>query len=155
MLEFSIRRRTQVLDTIIQQIETTPQHIQQVTADTVLPAMQEYVVLRLAPYPPPIGKGVFKMMATPAQRRAVMAKIRRGEWMGRTGALGRSWRAGMEPLDDGARIRIRNVAPYAAFVVGIWQQPFHTHTLWPDSDQQRGDMLRTAAVAFSAGVMGA
>src|SRR3990167_5601384 len=72
-------------------VQRAPQMIQHIVETRVQPAVQLVVERELVPYPPPIRPGIFKALATPKQFRYVMAKIRRGEWKGRTGALGKRW----------------------------------------------------------------
>src|SRR3990167_7842803 len=108
----------QVLDQWILHIGATPTVLQQLATEKLQPALETYMVQYLQPYPRPIGAGVFKRLATPKQIRYVMAKIRRGEWTGRTGGLGRQWRCTAEPLPTGAVLRIRN----------LWSKRSEEHT---------------------------
>lgn len=104
--------------------------IRTIAQKSLEPGFRRRVAKVLRPYPPPIKPGVFKKHATPAQRRAVMAKIRRGEWTGRTGKLGKSWYTQRQNIPNGAEISIGNSDPKAVFVVGERQQAFHTETGW-------------------------
>ena len=66
-------------------------------------------------YPPPIRPGLWAANTTPAQKRAFFAKLRRGEWTGRTGELGNAWT--VDRISD-ATYRIRNPTKYANWMVG-------------------------------------
>jgi hypothetical protein len=136
-----------VLDTTISRIEATPTVIQQVTTSHVLPALDSYMRRELQPYPRPIAPGVFKRFATRKQLRYVMAKIRRGEWTGRTGAFGRAWVADSEAVQLGAVVRIRNTSRVATYIVGSRQQAFHADTGWPDVPNAHVDNARRLARA--------
>jgi len=69
----------------LKNVQAMPETLFRIVETDVRPAVEQVVKQELVPYPPPIRKGVFKLLATPKQFRFVMAKIRRGEWTGRTG----------------------------------------------------------------------
>lgn len=138
---------TQALDLTITRIQTTPAVIQQITTSHVLPALDSYMRQNLQPYPRAIAPGVFKRFATRKQLRYVMAKIRRGEWTGRTGAFGRAWIADSENIQLGAVVRIRNTSRVAVYIVGRRQQAFHADTGWQDVPNQHIDPVRRLARA--------
>lgn len=92
--------------------------------------------------PPPIRPGVFKQYATPKQLRYVMAKIRRGEWTGRTGATSAGWSVSYTVNGGNFTLVVMNDEPQARFVYGSlalssganplrFQQKFHQVTGWP------------------------
>lgn len=94
--------------------------------------------------PPPIRRGVFKQYATPKQLRYVMAKIRRGEWTGRTGATSAGWSISYTVSGGSFTMVVMNDEPHARFVYGSlalssganplrFQQRFHTVTGWPQA----------------------
>ena len=128
-VSINTRTDTRELSSYARAIGATPQIIQDVVQHDVLPSDIRYVNESLAPYPPPIQPGVFKQYATPAQKRAVMAKIRRGEWTGRTGALAEAWRTAYEALSNGASTAIYNASRVARFIIGVNQQRFLEHWL--------------------------
>jgi hypothetical protein len=78
-------------------------------------------------YPPTIAPGYWAAHTTIRQKRAFFAKLRRGEWTGRTGLLGNSWRA--EKIADGIYV-IVNAQPYAGWVVGEGTQTGFTKGRW-------------------------
>ncbi len=66
-------------------------------------------------YAPPIAPGVWRANTTRAQQRAFFAKLRRGEWTGRTGTLGASWTV---TAQGPARYKIANSQKHAGWIVG-------------------------------------
>ncbi len=136
---------TIALDTTITRIQTTPAVIQQVVTARVQPALDTYMRRELQPYPRAIAPGVFKRFATRKQLRYVMAKIRRGEWTGRTGAFGRAWVADSEAIQLGAVVRIRNTSRVATYIVGSRQQAFHADTGWQHVPNEHVDAVRRLA----------
>lgn len=148
MITIESRVQDVVLDRLISTINATPAMIQGITQTAILPALETYTAQQLVPYPPPIRPGVFKRFATPRQRAYVMAKIRRGEWTGRTGTLGRQWRVTTANLPNGAGIRLANISTIAKYVVGDRQQSFHADTGWPVVRQHAPDVLRLTRDTF-------
>jgi hypothetical protein len=145
MLTIETTLNAKVLDVTISRIQATPAVIQQIVVSHVQPALDDYMRRELQPYPRPIGAGVFKRFATRKQLRYVMAKIRRGEWTGRTGALGQAWVADSEAIQLGAVVRIRNTSKVATYIVGRRQQAFHADTGWPDVPNAHVDNVRRLA----------
>lgn len=145
MLTIETTLNAKVLDVTISRITATPARIQQIATNDVLPALDSYMRRDLQPYPRPIAPGVFKRFATRKQLRYVMAKIRRGEWTGRTGAFGREWVTENESIPFGAVVRIRNRSRVAVYIVGSRQQAFHADTGWPDVPVQHVDNVRRLA----------
>jgi len=139
------------LENYLKALKATPQMVQETVEKDVYPEAQK-LVAEFAVYPPPIAPGVFKANATPRQFRFVMAKIRRGEWSGRTGKLGRAWRTRFfRVFGEGARILIENTSPYARYVIGINQQKFHTITGWLRLQDQVGRVQAKMVAVFVAG----
>ena len=66
-------------------------------------------------YAPPIAPGLWAANTTLRQKRAFFAKMRKGGWKGRTGALGAAWTVEQVAL---GHYRIRNTSPYANWIVG-------------------------------------
>lgn len=66
------------------------------------------------------------------QRRYVMAKLRRENNLPyqRTGRLNAGWDARFEFDEDGGAFVAENDTPYADYVIGREQQPFHSQTGW-------------------------
>lgn len=100
------------------------------------------IAAELTMEPPPIRPGVFKQYATPKQLRYVMAKIRRGEWTGRTGATSAGWSVSYAVEGGSFTLVVMNKEPQARFVYGSlalssganplrFQQKFHQVTGWP------------------------
>lgn len=131
----TVRMRSQVDNRPLQRyaafIRATPRHIQTVVEQEVRPAMQQYTEREFVPYPPPIGKGIFKRFATPKQFRYVMRLIHLGLWTGRTGKLGKAWFVLVEKIATGATLSMGNRAGKARYIIGRFQQRFHAHTGWP------------------------
>lgn len=48
----------------------------------------------------------------------------------RTGEYEEGWEVELLTVEDGGVIVVRNPVPYAAFVGGAWQQPYHEDTGW-------------------------
>lgn len=140
-ITISTRTDTRQLDAYLEWLDATPSNIQAIAKQDIVPAAQAYTTRELSPYPPPIAPGVFKTLATPKQLRYVMAKIRRGEWTGRTLRLQRGWVSYGEPIPEGARVFIRNQRSYARYVIGINQQPFHRVTGWIRLQEQDQKVL--------------
>lgn len=145
MITIETTLNAKVLDVTTSRIEATPGIIQRIVVTHVQPALDVYMRRELQPYPRPIGAGVFKRFATRKQLRYVMAKIRRGEWSGRTGAFGQAWAIHSEVVQLGAVVRIRNTSKVATFIVGDRQQLFHADTGWPDVPLQHADNARRLA----------
>ena len=78
-------------------------------------------------YPPPIPSGYWAAHTSAKQKRAFFAKLRRGEWTGRTGLLGASWR--VEKVADGI-YNIVNGLAHAGWVVGEGTQTGFTRGRW-------------------------
>lgn len=53
----------------------------------------------------------------------------------RSGTLTASWEVKAETTPKSGGIQMANYAPYAVFVQGVWQQPFHAETPWVSEDQ--------------------
>lgn len=140
---------TQVLDRLTSTIDATPELIQDVVNTDVQPVVLDYVENMLSAYPPPIKSGSFKRHATPRQLRYVMAKIRRGEWTGRTGALKRAWQTLINNIPEGVAILVHNTSRVARYVVGDNQQAFHTETGWPRSREKALELRRVVYLSFS------
>lgn len=145
MITIETTLNAKVLDTTLSRITATPVDIQQIVVLYVQPALDTYMRRELQPYPRAIAPGVFKRFATRKQLRYVMAKIRRGEWSGRTGAFGRAWVVESTPTFSGTVVRIRNTSRVAVFIVGSRQQAFHADTGWPDVPVQHVDTVRRLA----------
>lgn len=97
----------------------------------------------LAKYPT-LAPGAFKRLATPGQKRAFFAKLRAGEWTGRTGTLGRSWTFRAEPISGGYRGIIGNNTTYAVYVQSAaQQQPFHAESKWSTDAMAIEEMNKT------------
>lgn len=142
---------TYAYDAHMELIRATPQIIQSVVVTHVQPAVQQVVDQDLKPYPPPIAPGVFKRYATPKQLRYVMAKIRRGEWSGRTGALAKAWAVIVTPIPTGAILDTGNLSRISKYVVGRFQQRFHFVTGWPTLQSREFAILGAAVTSFQAG----
>lgn len=94
--------------------------------------VKERLARELTPYP---GKPRYPLRWKSArQRRAFFASrgFGRGIPAQRTGALQRAWTIRYKPLTQGGdgEVQITNEAPYAGFVIGSDQQPFHLDTGW-------------------------
>lgn len=135
MIIFESTFNTEVLTRLSSAMNATPDIIQDVVVTDVQPVIVDYVDTTLAPYPPSIRPGVFRRHATPKQLRYVMAKIRRGEWTGRTGSLRQAWQTVIEQIPAGVILHVRNVSRVARYIVGDQQQGFHTETGWPVARQ--------------------
>jgi len=149
MIQVETIYNTKVLDRLEIAIPATPQIIQEVVNTDVQPVVIDYVQNTLAKYPPKIAPGVFRRHATPKQFAYVMAKIRRGEWTGRTGALGRAWQTVIESTNTGAAIVVRNTSKVARYVVGDNQQTFHTITGWPRARERTVEFRRLVYLTLS------
>lgn len=109
------------------------EHVERVIDDDVRRWTKGFVLRRLygeGNYPPKPGRGVWAANTTTAQKRAFFAKLRRGEWTGRTGRLGNAWV--VERVSD-ANYRIRNPERYANWMVGNTigkQQTRWARTYW-------------------------
>jgi len=77
--------------------------------------------------------GAFSSLALPRQKRAFHAKYGAGPYA-RTGTLGRQWTDKVE--QGGRRGVVGNTTPYATFVQGEAQQPFHAMSGWPQAEQE-------------------
>lgn len=141
----------QAYDVALDWLHAAPNTLARLVETHVRPAVQEVVERDLVRYPGPIGQGVFKALATPRQRRYVMAKIRRGEWTGRTGGLGRRWIVRAVPTAKGAVLEVANTSPIARYVVGRNQQRFHFHTSWPTLQSREFELTSAAHVALRNG----
>lgn len=140
---------TEVLDRLSIALQATPEIIQDVVRVDVQPVVVDYVENTLSAYPGPIKPGSFKRHATPKQLRYVMAKIRRGEWTGRTGALKKAWQTLVEAIPAGASIRARNLSTVAKYIVGDRQQAYHAETGWPLARNRALDLHRIVYLKVS------
>lgn len=110
--------------------------------DALRPAMNEavqHIHGKLAK-PPAKRPGAFSAMATPRQKRAYWARVSSGDithidGMGyrRSNVLMRRWNTSVSA--DGREGKIANNAPYADYVQGPRQQPFHDASKWPTVDE--------------------
>lgn len=148
---FRVEIDTYTYNAALDWVTSTPQTITVVVDTYVKPAVLEVVERELVPYPGPIRKGAFRELATPKQFRYVMAKIRRGEWTGRTGELGRKWIVRAVPMQRGSSILVANTSSIAKFVVGRFQQRFHFDTQWKTLQAQEFTIVGAARVAFHDG----
>jgi len=69
--------------------------------------------------------GEWAAMTTPAQKAAFFAQMREGGWQGQTGTLGRLWKGKVHSTGGGIKGVVSNTVPYAIFVQGSKQAPFH------------------------------
>ena len=140
---------TEPLDRLSIAFKATPEIIQDVVRIDAQPLVVDYVETTLSAYPGPIKPGSFRRHATPKQLRYVMAKIRRGEWTGRTGALKQAWQTLFENVTTGAIIRVRNLSTVAKYIVGDRQQAFHTETGWPKARTRTVELRRIVYLSVS------
>lgn len=123
-------------------IDTLNGPIVQEIGQQVFSEIELDLAAELTQEPPPIRRGVFKQHATPKQFRYVMAKIRRGEWTGRTGATAAGWTVSHQVDGQSFVLVVLNAEPHARFVYGSlalgsqsnplrFQQRFHQITGWP------------------------
>lgn len=138
-------------DVALKNIQVAPQTLERIVRLDVQPAVQEVVDRELKPYPPPIRPGAFKQLATPKQFRYVMAKIRRGEWTGRTGMLGQAWFTQVLPTMQGAILLAGNRSRIAKFVVGRYIQRFHVDTGWRTLQSREFTIVGAVLVALRKG----
>jgi hypothetical protein len=94
--------------------------------------------------------GAFSAMATPGQRRAYWAKVSSNEithtasGYRRSGQLGKGWTTRVSP--NGRRGEVGTNVPYAVYVQGERQQPFHAASKYPKvedvAEDERDTVLR-------------
>lgn len=149
MIEVKTSFNTEPLDRLAIAFKTTPDIIQEVVNADVKPVVVDYVENTLSVYPGPIKPGSFRRHATKKQLRFVMAKIRRGEWTGRTGALKEAWQTVVEAIALGSTIQVRNVSRVAKYVVGDRQQAFHAETGWPFARTRAIELRRVVFLSVS------
>jgi hypothetical protein len=82
------------------------------------------------------------------QRKYVMAKIRRGEWTGRTQQLRNGWKT----IGSGWQQMVVNEVPYAEFVQGDNQIIGHKTNNWKTTADNLKDRGREILAKFDAGV---
>lgn len=106
-------------------------------------------------YPERGGNRDFAALATPGQRRAFFAKLRRGEWTGRTGTLGRSWdwrfaRPGLGAI-------VYNPTAYAHWVQSQQMQARIHRRVWQNTEvaalrQSEGYIVNRITMAVQRGL---
>jgi phage gpG-like protein len=88
---------------------------------------------------PPKAAGAFSAMATPGQRRAYWAKVSAGDithgsgGYRRSGILRQGWTT--EVTNGGRRGVVGTNVPYAVYVQGPQQQPFHAASNYPTTEK--------------------
>ena len=85
------------------------------------------------------------------QRRAFFATdgFGRGIPTRRTGAYRKGYQVFVVPSPDGFLVVLRNDNPAAAFVGGIWQQPFHQDTGWAKVSDVKPQLAQVAELEIS------
>lgn len=67
----------------------------------------------------------------------------------RTGAYRKGYQVFVVPSPDGFLVVLRNETPAAAFVGGIWQQPFHQDTGWAKVSDVQPQLAQVAELEIS------
>lgn len=111
-------------------------------------------VAKLREEPPPSRPGTFRRHATPEQKKAVMAKLRKANNIPyqRTGRYAAVWASNIETTPDGGIFTISNPAtikgkgrwagtPLENVIQGVLQQGFHKETGWIPSQDILADAL--------------
>lgn len=119
-------------------------------------------ILRMADllrrYPSAPGAGEWKAKATPKQRRAFFALLRRGAISGkRTGRLGRGWLVSSSMTPGEFAAKLTNSVPYATFVQGDFQANIHRGrwtTIAAVVDGEIPNLEREAQAALNAATGG-
>lgn len=132
MFDYTIEIDDDVLNAIADTLTKAPRALTTVIDRSILPDFRRRIAkVTETPGPPryPIR------WKSERQRRAFFATNGFGKGIPyrRTGALAEGWHVEYAGIRDGGSIRISNAAPYARFVVGDDQQPFHADTGWKDA----------------------
>lgn len=126
---------TDVLDALGESLRAMPETMRKTVNKIVLPKVRDRARQTLAQPIPPVRYPLRWKSAK--QRRAFFATNGFGHGIPyqRTGRLQTGWRVETTPVDAGLAIELRNDTPYARYVVGNEQQPFHQDTGWYLADE--------------------
>lgn len=109
---------------------------------------------KLKPYPAKAA-GAFSRLATPKQRRAYWARVKKGEISHgpsgyvRTNTLGRRWYSKVTRSANGVRGEVGNNADYGPYVQGaLNQQSFHKASGWLTTSKVINDNARSIVQLF-------
>lgn len=135
MIDYTISLDDDVLDAVLQAVEQSPRAVTTVINRSILPGYEQRVK-KLTEYPGPVKYPI--RWKSERQRRAYFATNGFGKGIPyrRTGALRDAWRVDARGVSDGLTIFVGNTSPYARYVIGIQQQPFHADTGWPVVDDE-------------------
>lgn len=129
-------------ETIYQRLMKLPREAQ----DMGVEEANEYMVNMMRVYPPK-SRAPF-VWSSDKQRRFVMAKIRSGEWTGRTQALANSWKT----VGKGYHQTVESDSAYASYVQDRYQIVGHKSNGWQTINQLLNTNGKKILAKFDAGV---